>query len=104
MYVRLGVIIALFDLRLAWSLAPALSAAFAIGAALAIYEWRRTRERQSEGLGISATNPLQVSTAVTFAVIFVVVSLLTEWIRKALARPESWCSLRLLEQRISIPS
>jgi uncharacterized membrane protein (DUF4010 family) len=83
MYVRLGVIIALFDLRLAWSLAPALSAAFAIGAALAIYEWRRTRERQSEGLGISAANPLQVSTAVTFAVMFVVISLLTEWIRKA---------------------
>lgn len=83
MYVRLGVIVALFDLRLAWSLAPALSAAFAIGAALAIYEWRRTRERQSEGLGISAANPLHVSTAVTFAVIFVVVSLLTEWIRKA---------------------
>jgi uncharacterized membrane protein (DUF4010 family) len=82
MYVRLGVIIALFDLRLAWSLAPALSAAFAIGAALAIYEWRRTRERQSEGLGISAANPLQVSTAVTFAVIFVVVSLLTDWIRR----------------------
>ena len=83
MYVRLGVIVALFDLRLAWSLAPALSAAFAIGAALAIYEWRRTRERQSEGLGISAANPLHVSTAVTFAVIFVVVSLLTEWICKA---------------------
>jgi uncharacterized membrane protein (DUF4010 family) len=82
MYVRLGVIIALFDLRLAWSLAPALSAAFAIGAALAIYEWRGTRERQSEGLGISAANPLQVSTAVTFAVIFVVVSLLTDWIRR----------------------
>jgi uncharacterized membrane protein (DUF4010 family) len=83
MYVRLGVIIALFDLRLAWSLAPALSAAFAIGALLAIYEWRRTRERQSEGLEISAGNPLQVSTAVIFAVIFVVISLLTEWIRKA---------------------
>jgi uncharacterized membrane protein (DUF4010 family) len=83
MYVRLGVIIALFDLRLAWSLAPALTAAFAIGAAFAIYEWRRSRERQPEGLGISAGNPLQVSTAVIFAVIFVVISLLTEWIRKA---------------------
>ncbi len=83
MYLRLGIVTAVFDPRLAWALVPALSAGFAAGAVLAIYEWRRTIERQSEGLRLPAPNPLQVSTAITFAVIFVVVSLLTEWIRKA---------------------
>ena len=42
MYLRLGVIIALFDLRFAWALAPALGTLFAVGAALATYEWRRS--------------------------------------------------------------
>jgi len=83
MYLRLGIVTAVFDPRLAWALVPALSAGFAAGAVLAIYEWRRTIERQSEGLRIPAANPLQVSTAIIFAVIFVVVSLLTDWIRKS---------------------
>jgi uncharacterized membrane protein (DUF4010 family) len=83
MYLRLGIIVALFDMQLALTLAPALGAAFAAGGALAAYEWRRTIGQQSEGLGITGTNPLQVSTAITFAIIFVAVSLLTEWIRKA---------------------
>jgi uncharacterized membrane protein (DUF4010 family) len=84
MYLRLGVIIALFDPRFAWALAPALAALFVFGAALAAYEWRRSAEQQSDAsLQVPATNPLQVTTAVTFAVIFVVVSVLTEWIRTA---------------------
>ncbi len=50
---------------------------------LALYEWRRPSEQQSDGLRIFAANPLQVSTALIFAIVFVAVSLLTEWIRKA---------------------
>ena len=42
MYLRLGVVVALFDLRFALALAPALGALFTVGAALAAYEWRRT--------------------------------------------------------------
>jgi len=84
MYLRLGVIIALFDARLAWALAPALAALFLFGAALSAYEWRRGREEQpGTNLQVPAVNPLQIPTAITFAVIFVVISMLTEWIRTA---------------------
>jgi uncharacterized membrane protein (DUF4010 family) len=84
MYLRLGVIIALFDARLAWTLAPPLAALFVFGAALAAYEWRRCRGQQPDAnLQIPAVNPLQIPTAITFAVIFVVISMLTEWIRTA---------------------
>ena len=84
MYLRLGVIIALFDLRFAWALAPALGTLFAVGAALATYEWRRSAERQSDtNLHVPAINPLQIPTAITFAVIFVVISVITESIRTA---------------------
>jgi uncharacterized membrane protein (DUF4010 family) len=84
MYVRLGVIIALFDARFAWALAPALASLFVFGAALATYEWRRSAQQQSDtNLQVPAINPLQIPTAITFAVIFVVISVLTEWIRTA---------------------
>src|SRR5271166_4708979 len=84
MYLRLGVIIALFDARLAWALAPALAALFLFGAALSAYEWRRGMEQQPDAnLQVPAVNPLQIPTAITFAVIFVVISMLTEWIRTA---------------------
>src|SRR5436190_11456839 len=84
MYLRLAVIIALFDLHFAWALAPALGTLFAVGAALATYEWRRNAERQDDvNLSVPAINPLQIPTAITFAVVFVVISVLTEWIRTA---------------------
>jgi uncharacterized membrane protein (DUF4010 family) len=84
MYLRLGVIIAFFDLRFAWALAPALGTLFAVGAALATYEWRRSAERQPDAnLQVPATNPLQIPAAITFAVIFVVISVITESIRTA---------------------
>ena len=57
---------------------------FAVGAALATYEWRRSTERQSDtSLQIPAINPLQIPTAITFAVIFVVISVITELMRTA---------------------
>jgi uncharacterized membrane protein (DUF4010 family) len=84
MYVRLGIIIALFDARFAWALAPAMTTLFLFGAALAVYEWRRGGGQAADrNLHVPAVNPLQLPTAVTFAVIFVVVSVLTQWIRTA---------------------
>src|SRR6516164_5304320 len=78
MYLRLGVVIALFDLRLAWALAPALGMLFALGAALATYEWRRNAKRRSDkDLRVPAINPLQVPAAITFAAIFVLISVVT---------------------------
>src|SRR5439155_25920246 len=84
MYVRLGIIIALFDAHFAWALAPAMTTLFLFGAALAAYEWRRSGTQDADrNLQVPAVNPLQLPTAVTFAVIFVVVSVLTQWIRTA---------------------
>ena len=82
MYLRLGVVVALFDLRFALALAPALGALFTVGAALAAYEWRRTGVRQTDAnFQVPTINPLQISTAIAFAAIFVVISIATAWIR-----------------------
>jgi uncharacterized membrane protein (DUF4010 family) len=53
MYLRLGIVIALFDQRLAWTLAPA------------------------------TINPLQIPTAAIFAALFVIVSIVSAWVRVA---------------------
>jgi uncharacterized membrane protein (DUF4010 family) len=82
MYVRLGIVIALFDVHLAWVLAPALAVLFLLGAAMAAYEWRRTRlQQQVANLSIPVINPLQIPTALIFAVIFVIISVVTVWVR-----------------------
>jgi len=78
MYLRLEVIIAVFNWRFAWALAPAMGTLFALGGALAIYEWQRNAKRQSEwNLQIPAINPLQIPAAMTFAAIFVVISVVS---------------------------
>jgi uncharacterized membrane protein (DUF4010 family) len=64
MCARLGVVIALFNVHLAWVLAPALGSLFALGAGLAAYEWRRVAERKRDAnLAIPVVNPLQIPTA-----------------------------------------
>jgi uncharacterized membrane protein (DUF4010 family) len=84
MYLRLEVIIAVFNWRFAWALAPAMGTLFAFGAALAIYEWRRNAKQQSDwSLQIPAINPLQIPAAITFAAIFVVISIISAAIREA---------------------
>ncbi len=84
MYLRLGVIIAFFDFRLAVILAPALVGLFALGAAISAYEWHRVGDaRKGSSLAIAAANPLQLSTAVIFAALFVVFSLATAWLGSA---------------------
>jgi uncharacterized membrane protein (DUF4010 family) len=64
--------------------APALGTLFALGAALATYEWRRSAERWSDkDLRVPAINPLQIPAAITFAAIFAVISVVTAAIRLA---------------------
>ena len=48
MYVRLAIIIALFDARFALALAPAMDRIVLLGAALAAYEWRRCAKQDGE--------------------------------------------------------
>jgi uncharacterized membrane protein (DUF4010 family) len=83
MYLRLNILVALFDPRLAFVLLPGMAALFIIAAALAFHEWRRAEPSSGKEAQLAPANPLQLPAAVAFAVIFVVVSLLTEWIRNA---------------------
>jgi uncharacterized membrane protein (DUF4010 family) len=88
MYLRLGAIVAIFDLGLAWALAPALAVLFALGGVLAAYEWRAgAREKQGSEAKLPALNPLQIPAALTFAVVFIVISLLSQWTRTAFGQP-----------------
>jgi uncharacterized membrane protein (DUF4010 family) len=84
MYLRLGVVVAVFDAHFALTLAPALVALAAIGAALAIYEWRRPRARSAKtNLVVLPKNPLQIPAALIFAALIVVISVISAWVRGA---------------------
>jgi uncharacterized membrane protein (DUF4010 family) len=82
MYLRLGVIVALFSLPLAASLAPALALLFVVAGLLAWLEWRRAERGKAPDLAIPAANPLQLTTALVFASLFVAISLATVWVEK----------------------
>jgi uncharacterized membrane protein (DUF4010 family) len=50
---------------------------------LAAYEWRRTVERPSDAsLAVPSVNPLQIPTAAIFAILFVIISVLSAWVGK----------------------
>ena len=82
MYLRLAIVVAPFSLPLAATLAPALAFLFAAAGLLAWQEWRRTEREATEDLTIPAANPLQLTTALVFAVLFVAISLATVWVER----------------------
>jgi uncharacterized membrane protein (DUF4010 family) len=85
MYVRLGIVVAIFDLHLALTLLPALGALFLLGTAISAFEWRRVPKQDLDAdLGIASTNPLQITAAAIFAALFVVISLVSAWAKSAL--------------------
>ena len=83
MYVRILIVIALFNRSLALALAPALGTLAACGLALAA--WRNRFDRMSSAAHAAAEenpgNPLELSAALIFAVLFVSVSLIAAWAR-----------------------
>jgi uncharacterized membrane protein (DUF4010 family) len=84
MYVRIGLVVSVFDMHFALTLAPALAALCAIGAALAIYEWRRPRARSAKtNLAVLPKNPLQIPAALIFAALIMVISVVSAWVRGA---------------------
>ena len=87
MYLRLGLVIALFNVNLASALTPALATLFAIGAALAMYEWRRAAKRPDTNLQVPVVNPLQIPAAITFGAIFVITSIVTASIHTMFGQP-----------------
>jgi uncharacterized membrane protein (DUF4010 family) len=82
MYVRLLVIIAIFNATLARTLLVPLLALGLIGAGIAwiVYRWRKTPHASGVPLK-TPTNPLQLATALLFAVLFVVITLATNYAR-----------------------
>jgi uncharacterized membrane protein (DUF4010 family) len=85
MYVRLGIVVALFNPRFALTLLPALGALFLAGSAIAVFEWRRVPKQNLDAdLGIAPTNPLQIAAAAIFAALFVVISLVSAWAKTSL--------------------
>ena len=82
MYLRLAIVIALFSLPLAAILAPALAFLFLAAGLLAWREWGRAERVSAQDLVVPAANPLQLTTALVFAALFVAISLATVWVEK----------------------
>jgi uncharacterized membrane protein (DUF4010 family) len=83
MYVRLLIIVAIFDRRLALGLAPTLLILAIVGLAFARLWYRMSappREQPSPSARIPL-NPLELSAAFIFAALFVAISLLSGWVR-----------------------
>jgi uncharacterized membrane protein (DUF4010 family) len=82
MYVRLLIIVAMFDRPLARALAPTLLTLAFVGLALAGLWYRlRTAPPATQAGAAPPANPLELSAALIFAVLFVAVSLAAAWAR-----------------------
>ncbi len=81
MYLRIDVVVAIFNLSLARVLLPALAGLFALGAVSAYWQWsRRERSVPAAIANVTPANPLQLGTALTFAMLFVFVALASAWV------------------------
>ena len=81
MYLRIDVVVAIFNLSLARVLLPALAGLFALGAVSAYWQWsRRERSVPAAIANVTPANPLQLGTALTFAMLFVIVALASAWV------------------------
>jgi uncharacterized membrane protein (DUF4010 family) len=80
MYLRLLLIVAVFDQALALALAPRLVALSTLGVGMALgWAWIGGPRSHDEGSAAGPANPLELATAVTFAVLFVAVSIASSW-------------------------
>jgi uncharacterized membrane protein (DUF4010 family) len=80
MYPRLAALIAFFSPPIAVVLLPGLGFLFTLAAAISWWEWRKIQPIYAD-LAIPAANPLQLTTALIFAVVFLAVSLATAWVQ-----------------------
>lgn len=82
MYLRLALVIAAFNLTLARALAPTLLALCALGIVLAGACYLAAEEGSAARSTVALPkNPLELSTALVFAATFVVVALLSSWVK-----------------------
>lgn len=88
MYLRIDIVVALFNQPLAWLLLPPLLGLFALTAGIAAWQWlRRAPTSAPPPAKPPVANPLQVPAAVTFAALFVLVALASTWVRNTFGRP-----------------
>jgi len=81
MYLRLLIVVAVFDQALALALAPALLGLAVFGLILAgLWYWLSGAPAAPTSDAHTPTNPLELSTALIFATLFVVVSLASSWV------------------------
>jgi uncharacterized membrane protein (DUF4010 family) len=83
MYVRLAVLLLLFAPPLARALLPrliGLAAAACATGALAVYLGGRTPDRDSPAEGAALRHPLEIGSALVFATLFLVLSVVTRWV------------------------
>jgi uncharacterized membrane protein (DUF4010 family) len=81
MYLRILAIIAVFDWTLAQRLAPVMVALFLVGAIVAMLHYRGACNRSAAATSEKPRNPLEITAAALFALLFVVISIATEWAR-----------------------
>jgi uncharacterized membrane protein (DUF4010 family) len=84
MYLRIDAVVAIFNLPLARQLLPSLLALFALAALISFWQWRQRQHVGSTDnvtmASVTPPNPLQLGTALTFALLFVVVALASSWV------------------------
>jgi len=88
MYLRIDIVVALFNHRLAWLLLPPLLGLSALTAGIAAWQWRRRGTAAPHGSTqkLPVMNPLQIPAAGTFAALFVIIALVATWVRAHFGR------------------
>lgn len=82
MYLRMLIIVAMFDWPLAVALAPALIGLAALGGILTgLWYWISSSRGAAGTVADTPTNPLELTAALVFALLFVAVSLASAWVR-----------------------
>lgn len=81
MYPRVLAVIAFFNPPLAGHLAPSLLLLAALGLALAFFQYRRAGIAPAEAPHETPRNPLELSAASLFALLFVVISIASSWVK-----------------------
>jgi len=79
MYLRILVIVAIFDMPLALGIAPAAIILSLAGAGMAAVQYRRAHSLAAAGESSRPRNPLELTVAAVFALLFVITSIATQW-------------------------
>ena len=81
MYLRIDVVVAMFNLSLAWVLLPPLLGLFVLAALISYWQWTHRQHSVPAAMAkVTPPNPLQLGTALTFALLFVIVALASAWV------------------------